>query len=369
MHYIKKGFAFLKEVYSEWSNDQASRLSAALAYYTIFSIAPLLLMVIVVVGQIYGEQAVRGEIVGQIEDTMGTEGAEAIQTMLENVYQEGSSTLATLIAAGVLIWGSTNVFNHLQWTLNTAWDVQAKPGRGFLQTIKDRFVSFALIPAIGFLLMVSLVVDAGLAALARYFEDILPDTVNVAALQVANIVLSFVVITVLFAMIYKVLPDVRIRWRDIWVGSAFTALLFTIGRFLIGLYIGRSSFGSTYGAAGSLIVILLWIYYSSQIFFFGAEFTQVFSRRFGKKIEPSEAAISLPTSDRLEMGLVKAEEIQILSENQPTPTGRAAVIHPEPVRKKIDYKAVAITGLLAFIAGGVAGFLGKKDNDIVQRDS
>jgi membrane protein len=366
MQYIKGVFRFIKEVYSEWKDDQASRLSAALAYYTIFSIAPLLLMVIVVAGQIYGEQAVRGEIVHQIEATMGTEGAEAIQTMLENVYQEGSSTLATVIAAAVLIWGSTNVFSHLQWTLNTAWDVQAKPGRNILTMLREKFVLFALIPAVGFLLMVSLVVDAGLAALGNYFEDIVPDTVNVAALQAGNVILSFAVITVLFALIYKVLPDVRIRWRDIWIGAAITALLFTIGRVLIGLYIGRSSFASTYGAVGSLIVILLWVYYSAQIFFLGAEFTQVFARHYGKQIEPSKDAIALPTEDRLEMGRPTAAEIQILSENLPAPTGHAAVPFPQPVRKRVDYKAVAVTGLLAFIAGGVAGFLGKKDNDMVK---
>lgn len=291
----------LKQTYTEWSEDKASRLAAALSYYTALSIAPLLVIVILAVGLVLGNQdTARNELLSQIRNVVGTQGAEFIKTVIENANQPSTATLAGLLSLATLLWGSTNVFNELQTSLNLIWNVEVKAGRGIWATLKERFLSFTLVLGTGFLLLVSLVLSAALSVLSDYLANLLPN--GGWAWQLLNFVISFGVITLLFALIYKILPDAEIAWRDVWLGAAVTALLFTIGKYLLGLYLANA--GSAYGAAGSLVVFLLWVYYSAQIIFFGAEFTQVFATRYGSGIRPAANAVStaaLPTANYQEM--------------------------------------------------------------------
>lgn len=298
---IKTILDLLKETFSEWSKDKASRLAAALAYYTIFSLAPLLIIVIAIAGSVFGEDAARGEIVGQIKGLVGREGAEFIETAIQNASRPAEGTIASIISVVVLLFGASGVFAELQDALNTVWEVQPKPGRGVFNIIRSRFLSFTMVLGIGFLLLVSLVISAILAAMVNYLGNLLPgfDTLW----QVANFIVSFILTTVLFGLIYKVLPDVKIAWSDVWIGSAITSLLFSFGRFLLGKYLGQSSFSSTYGAAGSLVVILAWVYYAAQILFFGAEFTQVYARRYGSQIVPRKNAVPITEEARAEQGM------------------------------------------------------------------
>ncbi|MEH2253669.1 YihY/virulence factor BrkB family protein [Nostoc sp.] len=281
----------LQETFKEWSDDKASRLAAALAYYTIFSIAPLLIIVIAIAGAVFGEEAARGQIVGQIQGLVGKDGAQFIQTAIQNANKPHTGVIASIISVVVLIVGATGLFTELQDSLNTIWEVKPKPGRGVNNMIRLRFLSFAMVIGIGFLLLVSLVISTGLAALVKYFGNILPGIDFLW--RIVNFVLSFSITTALFGLIFKVLPDVKITWNDVFIGSVITSFLFSIGRFLLGQYLGNGSFGSTYGAAGSLVVLLAWVNYAAQILFFGAEFTQVYARRYGSGITPTKDAIPL----------------------------------------------------------------------------
>lgn len=281
----------LQETFKEWSEDKASRLAAALAYYTIFSIAPLLIIVIAIAGVVFGEDAARGQIVGQIQGLVGKDGAQFIQTAIQNANKPQTGAIASIISVVVLLVGATGLFTELQDSLNTIWEVKAKPGRGVNNMIRLRFLSFAMVIGIGFLLLVSLVISTGLAALVKYFGNILPGIDFLW--RIVNFVLSFSITTALFGLIFKVLPDVKITWNDVFIGSVITSFLFSIGRFLLGQYLGNGSFGSTYGAAGSLVVLLAWVNYAAQILFFGAEFTQVYARRYGSGIVPTKDAIPL----------------------------------------------------------------------------
>jgi membrane protein len=280
----------LKETVAEWSEDKVPLWAAALAYYTIFSLAPLLLIAISIAGLVFGEEAARGEIVGQIRGLVGQQGAEAIQGMIQNVNRPGSGgTLATIVGVVTLLFGASGVFGQLQDALNTIWGVKPKPGQGIASFIQARFLSFAMVLVIGFLLLVSLVLSAALAAITTFFSHFLPTFVALG--QLLNFVVSFGFITLLFAAIYKFLPDVNVAWKDLWIGAATTSLLFNVGKFLIGLYLGNSGTTSAYGAAGSLVVLLLWVFYSAQIILFGAEFTQVFAKHRGSEITPSDHAV------------------------------------------------------------------------------
>lgn len=281
----------LQETFKEWSEDKASRLAAALAYYTIFSIAPLLIIVIAIAGAVFGEEAARGQIVGQIQGLVGKDGAALIQTAIQNANKPKTGAIASIISVVVLLVGATGLFTELQDSLNTIWEVKPKPGRGVNNMIRLRFLSFAMVIGIGFLLLVSLVISTGLAALVKYFGNILPGIDFVW--PIVNFVLSFSITTALFGLIFKVLPDVKITWNDVFIGSIITSFLFSIGRFLLGQYLGNGSFGSTYGAAGSLVVVLAWVNYAAQILFFGAEFTQVYAKRYGSGIVPTKDAIPL----------------------------------------------------------------------------
>lgn len=290
---LKIVLTLIKETFKEWQEDKASRLAAALAYYTVFSLTPLLLIVIVVAGWIFGEDAAQGEIVTQLEGLLGAEGARMIEIAIQNTNQAGSNSgaIASCISVAVLIFGATGMFVQLQDALNTIWNVQPKPGRGLIKFITKRILSFAMILGVALLLLLSLLLSAILTAITHYFSDLILGF-NIL-LQILDLVLPFGIITLLFALIYKFLPDVKIAWSDVWIGAGITALLFSIGKWLIGLYLGQSSFGSTYGAAGSLVILVAWANYSAQILFLGAEFTQVYARKYGSQIFPDKHAVSI----------------------------------------------------------------------------
>lgn len=296
-------FQLLKEAFQEWQDDKASRLAAALAYYTVFSLAPLLIIAIAIAGAIFGEEAARGELVGQMEGLVGAQGAEVIQTAINNANQPNTGSVASIISIAVLLFGASGVFAQLQDSLNTVWEVQVNPKLGIMGFIRKRILSFGAVLGIGFLLLVSLVISAALAAVSHYMTNLIPGIDFLW--QLLNLVVSFIIVTFLFALMYKFLPDVKIKWKDVWVGAAITSFLFALGKYALGLYLGRGSFGSTYGAAGSLVVLLAWIYYSAQILFFGAEFTQVYARRFGSQIVPDDHAIPLSEEARAKQGIPK----------------------------------------------------------------
>ncbi len=286
----KKIWQLLKESYKEFSEDDTWVMGAALSYYTVFSLAPVLFIVIFVAGMIFGEEAVRGEVYDQIRGFVGDDAAVQVQQMVASTYDPDKSWWATALAIGLLIFGATTVFYQLQASINKIWEVKPKPKKGFIKYIRDRILSFSVIIAIGFLLLVSLVISALLVAFTNFLSDNLPG-ISVYLIRGFDIIFSFAVYTALFAMIYKLLPDAKVRWRDVWVGSGFTALLFMIGKYIISIYLGSSDIGSTYGAAGSIIILLSWVSYSSQILFFGAEFTQVYARHYGSVIQPNEYAV------------------------------------------------------------------------------
>jgi membrane protein len=277
-----------REAASDWSHDRAPRLGAALAFYTVFSIIPLLIIITAIIGLVFGQEAAQAAIMQQISGLVGEQSAEAIKEMIQRADEPSTGILSTVIAVGTLIVSSTVFFGELQDALNTVWGIEPKEGRGIWGLIKDRLLSFATILGTGFLLLVSLVVSTALSAFGKWFGGLLP--MPEIILQTINVLLSLAVITGLFAMIFKVLPDAHIAWRDVWIGAALTALLFTIGKFAIGLYLGKSDVGSAYGAAGSLVIVLIWVYYSAQILIFGAEFTQVYANRRGQRIVPSQDA-------------------------------------------------------------------------------
>jgi membrane protein len=273
---------FLREVVAEWQQDRALSLGAALAYYTLFALAPLLVLVIAVAGLVLGRAAAQGEIVTQIGSLMGPDGAKVIEGMIVQASRPASGVVATLASLGTMLLGASGVFGQLQVALNQIFgETHGRRGRGVRAAVRQRLAYFGMILGIGFLLLVSLVVSAALAAVRDLTAAHLPLAARV--LPPLNLGLSLVVVSGLFALIYKVLPDVELTWRDVWLGAVVTALLFTAGKGLIGFYLGRAGVTSVYGAAGSLVLVLLWIYYSAQILLLGAEFTEVYSRRYGSR--------------------------------------------------------------------------------------
>jgi membrane protein len=282
----------LKETFAEWQKDRVPLLAASLAYYTVFSIAPLLIISISIAGAFFGEEAVRGEIIGQIQGLIGKDSASTIQGMLQNTQKPNSgSTIATVFGVITLLLGASGVFGQLQEALNIIWEVKPKPGRNLAKFIQARFLSSAMVLVIGFLLLVSSVLSTILVAVTHFIRNLWPSFQFLG--QSLDFLLSLFVVTLLFAAIYKVLPDVKVPWRNLWVGAGVTALLFNFGKYLIGLYLGSSGVGSTYGAAGSIIIVLVWIFYSAQILLLGAEFTQVYSKYLGTPIRPSQHAVSI----------------------------------------------------------------------------
>lgn len=282
---LKTVISLLKQTFTEWQEDKAPTLAAALAYYTVFSLAPLLIIVIAIVGLVFGTDAAQGQIVGQLQSLIGKDGAQTVQDLIVKSSHPNSGIVATIVGVATLLWGASNVFTNLKEALNTIWNVKPAPGRGVWGFLQDRVLSFAMILGIGFLLLVSLVISALLAAVSYWLNGLLH--VPVGIWQVVDFGISFGVVTLLFALIYKLLPDVDLAWNDVWIGAAITSVLFTIGKSLIGIYLGSSGIASTYGAAGSFVIILLWINYSAQILFLGAEFTQVWANRYGSLMQAS----------------------------------------------------------------------------------
>jgi membrane protein len=277
----------LRRSLAGWWKDDVPRLGASLAYYTLFALAPILVVAISIGGLIFGAEAVRGEIVGQIQGLIGREGAEGVQALLEGASRPSSSIAATVVGIITFFLGATGAFLELQTALNAIWRVEPKADGSYLRVlVMQRVISFSLVVALGFLLITSLLVSAALAAVHRYMGNAFPGVVILW--EALNVVVSLSVITLLFAMIYKVLPDVKLSWSDVWVGSLVTAGLFTLGKLVIGLYLGTTSIATTYGAAGSVIVILVWVYYSAQIILLGAEFTRAYVDEYGRR-PPAEA--------------------------------------------------------------------------------
>jgi membrane protein len=284
----------------DWYEDRAQRLGAALAYYTIFALTPGLVIVMALAVPLLGPGA-ESQIIEQFRELIGKQGAGAIEATIQSARKETLGAAGTALALLPLVIGLWGVFGELQDGLNTIWGVTPKPGRRIRDVVKERFLSFAMVVGIGFLLLVSLVLSAWLAAVSTYVGTLLP--APVAVLEGVNFVISFVVITGSFALIFKLLPDVKVAWRDVWLGAAVTSLFFTIGKLLIGLYLGRSAVASAYGAAGSLVVIVVWVYYSAQILLFGAEFTKVWTRRRGSGFVPEKTAMPVTQEARAEQGM------------------------------------------------------------------
>ena len=324
----------LKGTFKEFMEDKALRLAAALAYYAIFSIGPLLFVMVMVASWFLGDQAVRGQLNDTLKDFIGEGPAKTVESMMA-AKKLGTSPTTTALAIVTLLFGASGVFGQLQDALNTIWEVKAKPGMGVMAFLRDRFLSMSMVLGLGFLLLISMVVTTAVHALVQRGGQLLP--IPDAATSLLSFVFSFIVVALLFAMIFKFLPDVRIRWRYAWVGALVTAILFTMGKFLLGLYLGREGMESSYGAAGSVIIVLLWIYYSSVILFFGAEFTQVYMRNAGARMTPSKYAVPVTEEAKANEGMPRAD----------IPVGRE-VPAPQFTRKLSSESAAPLTAIPEF---------------------
>ena len=284
-----------KETVTRWTEDKASALAAALAYYSLFSLAPLVLIAVAVAGLVFGQQAAEGQLYSQLAGLIGDSGAKAVQGIVANMHQQqGRGVVATVVGLATLLFGATGVFVQLQDSMNTIWKARPPTTNGIVEFLRVRLLSFSMVLGIGFLLLVSLILSAVLAVVGDYLGMFLPG--GAALGHALNATVSLVVVTALFAMIYKLLPDTQVAWRDVWVGALLTSFLFTVGKFAIGFYLGKASVASSYGAAGSVVILLLWVYYSALILYFGAEFTHVYSMRRGSH----RNATHTPVPDRRE---------------------------------------------------------------------
>jgi membrane protein len=292
---MKHALDLLKQAAWDWFDDQATTLGAAVAYYTVFSIAPLFIT-ISIAGFVFGREAAQGQIFEQLRALIGETSAAAVQDVVESATSKpATGVVATILGFVALIIGASGVFAQMQASLNAIWRVQPKPGRGvFWGLVRDRILSFGFILIVGFLLLISLILSAIIAFIGEWFGGFVPGVEML--IQILNAIISLAVITLLFAMIFKFLPDIEIAWRDVWIGALITAALFTVGKEILGLYLGKSGVASSYGAAGSLIVLLLWVYYSAQIVFFGAEFTKAYAKKFGSHVTPTENAMPVSKS-------------------------------------------------------------------------
>src|SRR5438309_6203146 len=291
--FFANAFGLLKQTGQEWLEDKAPQLGAALAYYTVFSLAPLILVLLAIVGVIFRDDAAGAwnKITQQMSYFLDPNALQAVQNIAEKASQSGKSTIATIIGVALALFGASGVFGQLQDALNTIWGVKAKPGLGIWGFLRARFLSFAMVAGICFLLLVSLAIEALLKGFSNYIQAALPGGLTIAVSF--YLIFDFAVVVALFGMIFKILPDVRTRWRDVWVGAIITAVFFVIGKWALGLYLGSGTAASAYGAASSLVTLLLWAYYSSQILLFGAEFTQVYATEFGGRIEPDNYAVRI----------------------------------------------------------------------------
>ncbi len=314
-------FKLLKATFDDWMEDNALRLSAALAYYSVFSIAPLLVIAISVAGLALGEEAVRGQLADQLASYVGPKAAEGVQSMVQSASKPSEGWTGAIVGFATLLLGAAGVFGQLKDALNTIWEVKSKGGGGVWGFIRERLLSFGMVLVIGFLLLTSLLMTTALAALNGYFEKIVGMPQFVGGLLAFFV--SFGVVTTLFAFIFKVLPDAQIEWRNVWTGAVVTALLFELGKFGLSFYLGRESTASSFGAAGSVVLLLLWVYYASCILLFGAEFTQVYAHETGHEIRPSANAVSVTAEARAQEGLVPV-----------------AAVHAEPLHARLPLKEV-----------------------------
>lgn len=351
----------LKLSFQDWKDDKASRLSAALAYYTIFSLAPMLLIILAVTSLFWSRDAVQGQILNQVEGLVGAEGRTFISDMLTTASSPARGIFATIVGVITLLWGALGVFNELQNSLNTIWEVEEEEEQeqGFVGGIKKilfgRLLSFGMILGVGFLLLVSLVISAALSAVQETVGNAIP--LSEILLQILNLIISIGVITVLFAFIFKFLPDAEIAWRDVWLGAFVTALLFSLGKFLIGLYLGNSTVGSSFGAAGSLVLLLLWIYYSAQILLFGAEFTQVYANKFGSRIVPEGEKLAAKSAESPRRERTPAQGLQ---PQRVAPAAAAITRREDRLERQNQQTARVFVGLMAasFFTGILTSIFG-----------
>ena len=345
-------FDLLKETALAWQRDKASRLAAALSYYAIFSLAPLLVIIVAIIGLVFGERAAQAEIAHQLEDFVGPQAAAMIETMLANFGNTASGILTSLVGLGTLLYGATGLFNHVQGTLNTIWHAPPQSGNGVVHFVKQRVLHIAMVFGLGALLMLSLFAEIVITAITEYLNlETLP--------QMRNFLVALGMLTVLFAVIYKILPQVKIAWRDVLVGAAVTSLLFNVGRILISAYMRWSNIGSIFGAAGSLAVLLVWVYYSAQIFLLGAEFTHVYALKFGSLAKPEGrppekepvASIELPRVEDV------AAPPSLLTEDEAPVAPDADVPTPpaEPQNRTWPKKALAVTTVVGTVAASILG--------------
>lgn len=286
---VKKIFKSFKVAGKKWWTRDPFRESAIIAYYAIFSLPPLLVIIISLTGLAFGREAVNGEVAAQVEGVLGKESAKQVQQIIASTGPATDSIIASILSIITLLFGATGVFAQMQTSLNLIWGVEPKPDTGFLKMLKDRLFSFGLILSIGFLLLISLVVSSAISVMGEWIQARFPDYLLVLV-HIINFALSIGIITLLFAMMFKILPDAKVRWKDVWVGALTTAVLFTLGKYGLALYFGKAEPASTYGAAGSIVLILLWVSYSCMIVFLGAEFTRCYMEESGRQIEPVSTA-------------------------------------------------------------------------------
>ncbi|HYC93005.1 MAG TPA: YihY/virulence factor BrkB family protein [Thermoanaerobaculia bacterium] len=326
----------LKETFKEFGEDKVPRLGAALAYYTIFSIGPLLLIAVAMAGIFFGEEAAQGKISAELGKVLGPQMAESLEKMVQAAAKPKSGTVATIVGVITLMLGASGVFGQLKDALNTIWNVEPKKAGGIMGFVRERFLSMAMVLGIGFLLLITLVLDAAISAMGGLVEQYVGGEAVAHALQLA---LSFVIAIVLFACIFRILPDLKIAWHDVWFGAVFTALLFVVGKWGLGVYLGKAAPGSAYGAAGSLVILLIWVYWSAQILFLGAEFTQVYARTFG--------SLKGDTSKRDARAQAKRPEDR--------PKAEEVVVRPTTVLPAYARQKSGGGGLVKVAAGGAAG--------------
>jgi membrane protein len=294
---IKSVYTYLKQVFTEFVEDDILKYSASLAYYTVFSLAPVLIVIISICGVLFGKEAIQGHIYGQIKGLVGGEAAIQVQDTIKNIHLTGNNIFATIVSIIVLLIGATGIFGEVQDSLNKIWGLRLKTRKTWWRLIINRLLSFSLIISIGFIMMVSLILNAIVSAfgtfLARYFSEF-----SVILVQMIDNVLTFLITTFLFSLMFKMLPDAKIKWKDVLIGGLITSIFFTLGKLAIGYYLGSSNIASVYGAAGSIMIIMVWVYYSSIILYLGAEFTKVYAKLYGGKILPNDYAIWIKTEEK-----------------------------------------------------------------------
>ncbi len=306
---LRSYYSFLKQVMSEFSNDNVPKYAASLAYYTIFSLAPMLVIIIAVCSTIFGREAMEGQIYDQIKNLTGSEAALQIQATIKNIHLQKDNIFAGVVSVVVLLLGATGIFGEIQDSLNKIWGLKIKTKKVWWKIILNRIISFSIIITLGFILMVSLVINALVSALSTRIDNIFSGTGTATLMIVINNILSLGITALLFAVIFKVLPDARIKWKDVGVGALITSFLFMVGKFLIGYYLGQSNFTTLYGAAGSIIIIMVWTYYSSVILYLGAEFTKVYIIFNGRKIMPNTYSVWVKTEEQVVNNTVLKEKV------------------------------------------------------------